>query len=117
MNKGSFMVQSLAIAASPSWAAALESSHRFFGDWPITMPAEPLVSTAKLRTEGSAEQNRVAVVCKGEAAIASACICLPCGANFVATAFEGKAQSIRTVLQYSIGIYPLQGRRKREYSS
>jgi hypothetical protein len=83
-------VQSLAIAASPSWAAALESSHRFFGDWPITMPAEPLVSTAKLRTEGSAEQNRVAVVCKGEAAIASACISRLCSMSCIFRTATGR---------------------------
>jgi hypothetical protein len=34
------LVQSLAIAASPLPAGLLESSHRFFDDWPITSIAE-----------------------------------------------------------------------------
>jgi hypothetical protein len=35
--------------------------------------AEGLMLSAKLCTEGKAEQNRVAAVCRGEAAIASDC--------------------------------------------
>jgi hypothetical protein len=54
-------------------ATALESSHRFFDNWPITSIAERLTSTAKLNyvRKVGLTQSRVLIVCKGEAAFAS----------------------------------------------
>ena len=67
------MIQSLATAASPLLAASPGSGHYSIEYWAIMSVAEGLMLSAKLCTEGKAEQNRVAAVCRGEAAIASDC--------------------------------------------
>jgi hypothetical protein len=102
---------SLVIAASPLQTASPGSAHCYIEYSAIMSIADRSIVCAKLRTEGKPEQNRVAAVCRGEAAVTSDCtalqVDLPELRNIYLVfhaSFLGPYRSTRTILHPDVPI-------------